>query len=349
MEGGERLDKHWRHRTITIKINGENKKVEEELSKATPSIEDNLTEMKAFNRIEGEAARQSAVAKEAKEEDDFDWILPELEAEPKTTRQRPKAAITHKVVQRKSKGKKPTIIPTVALTVFIAILLGTSLGVFMLKMVTTESASEPADSPATEDSAIEVTSPVSPVSITLPTIEVSLVQGGAFSSLEAAKNEAATFASNGLPAKEMEINGSPLLFVGVANNLENAKAIGEQLNIETFSKDIQVPGAELSDINEAEKELLELSPSFYTLLTEMSTQATLYNDVPQALKESFEEQKSQWGKLQAPENEQIRSLKAELDGANTNLSSYIETKDKRILTTVQQHLLQFLEKYNKLS
>ncbi|WP_170972258.1 SPOR domain-containing protein [Bacillus yapensis] len=351
------MDKPGDFKTITIKINGKESPIQEE-HKQTPKKEENdipVLEKSPLHAVEKATEQETAAAQEAQEEDEFEWILPEIEDD-----ELKEYTIVTQSKTKKGKGykgsplkgpRKKGVLPSIILTIFLAVLLGGSLGILMLKMVISDSANEPSAGPVTEDTPNEDQSQTGQASIDLPSITTYMVQAGVFSTPENAEAEAQSMATKGVPTKVIEIENNSYIYVGLADNIENAKSIGTQVQskgIETFSKEVAFGGPSLSELQESDKNILELSPSLYQSLLETITTASLSNSIPSDRLDSLNGQLEKWNGLKAAENEQVKQIKAELDGASENIKSYGEKNDATLLINAQQHLLNFLGVYNQL-
>lgn len=360
------MDKPREFKTITIKINGKDRSGKEKKSdqmdspstKTTDEIKINHEEKieKHYKEFEEITSLQSAVAKEARDEDSFEWILPEIEKEEELKE--------FKIVDSRTKAsdkeyKKPTIkikkvknkgfIPTILITVFFAVVIGTTFGVVLLKMVISDTAVEtsgiPSDkieAPVKEDGA-SVTASIKP-----SPIKGYVIQGGAFSSLESAKTIESTIAPKGVPTKVIQLEEKFYIFIGLADSLANAKAIGSNLQnkgLENFSKEIEFGGKADIEINDVEKNVLEIAPLLYQNILTASTNSALSNPLSSDGIKSEE-----WNKVDAKgiENQKIQQLKLELDGALQRLGSLEEKNDPKLIVEIQQHLLNFLAIYHSI-
>lgn len=352
MEGGQSLDKSGNPKTITIKINGKDrtiqKKKQVELSEDRNERENSTTS--TYQELEKITSEELSAAEQAKEEAEFDWILPEMEGEEELQE--------YKIVS-KAKGKKGLkkpkpqknfmnrrMFPSVLLIIFLAVVSGTTLGILMLKMVISDSAIEAVGGPLQEAPSEEGAATPGTASIELPAITGYMVQGGVFTTEEAANVEATALASKGVPAEMIGMDDKFFIFVGVADSIENAKSLGTELQgngVETFSKEVAIGGTSLSALQDSEQKLLEAAPALYQLLSEMSTTAHLSNAVSAEQKTALASQLEAWQAIKNIENEQLQQLKSELDGAVAILNS-----DGPSVVEAQQHLLKFLSIYHSL-
>lgn len=353
------MDKPGNDKTITIKINGKDRFLHEK-DKVEPQKTYRFEEKSEYNDIEDLTARETAAGQELKDDDEFDWILPELDEEEELkeykiakTKKAKKSKPVYEVFSTpKKKQAKKSIIPSIVLTVFLAVLVGSSLGVLLLQMVISEEAVEVGGTPVAEEAPV-AGGGEEPGTITaeIPAISSFVVQGGAFSSVEAAKVEAESISAKGVPVKAIEMGDRAFLFVGVADSLPNAKALGTLLqsnDVETFAKEVAFGGGSMGELHEGDKVLLEQAPALYQTLSNLTTTASLHNTVSSEGVDSLNTQLEKWNGLENPEGEGVQQLKAEMDKAIENMTSYIENKDVNLLPTIQQHLLNFLANYDAL-
>lgn len=376
------MDKRERQ-PITIKINGQKRPLLEEKkenNEKTLYHEDEMIEFKQepesidFERFDDDSEdfeelslQQTAASREA-DEDDFNWILPEL-TESEDIKEYKIASVPPKKQKQKSGGlnnissslKKANrfgIIPSIFFAVFFAVLLGTSLGFIMLKLVLTEQIVETSVPPVVtvveeEKDPEGKVEPGGTSSAQLAAITGYIVQGGLFSTAESAENANSTTAKLGVPTKLFQIGGQTALFVGVGDSLENTKVIGKQLNengIEAFAKEVEFGGGGLEGLSEKESQLLKLAPSLYETLIEASTHIATSKKISNALLTSIEEKSKEWNKISEKDIKQkdIQQIKIEIDEAIKQINQYADKKDEKVQVAIQQHLLNFLSIYHTL-
>ncbi|WP_158318891.1 SPOR domain-containing protein [Robertmurraya kyonggiensis] len=355
------MDKPGDFKTITIKINGKVSPIKEEHNQTPKKNEENdipVIGKSSLHAVEKATEQETAAAQEAQEEDEFEWILPEIEDDDElkeytiVTQSKAKKGKGYKGKGSALKGpRKKGVLPSILLSIFLAVLLGGSLGILMLKMVISDSASEPSTGAITEEAPSEEPAETGQASIELPSITGYMVQAGVFSTPENAEGEAQTMAAKGVPTKVIGIENNSYIYVGLADNLEDAKLLKTQVQskgIETFAKEVAFGGATLSGLQESEKSILELASPLYQLLTEIITTASLSNSISSDRLDSLNGQLEQWNGMKAAENEQVKQIKTELDEASENIKSYAEKSEAKLLINAQQHLLNFLGVYNQL-
>lgn len=345
------MDKPNRKEPITIKINHQKKDFYEQ-KKTTylnqpKNTEGKIPEWEYSDRF----VSNEVAATENVKDDDFEWILPELEEETSYE------GVYHSkknspFKKKKSKRMFPRSIIPVTLTVIFAVLVGASIGLFILKMVINDSLPvEEVTTPPMEKEQIGEGKGEGNISLPLSPITTFLVQGGAFQTVEGAKTEESKMLSLGIPAQTITKGEKTFLLIGVADSLENAKFLGSELQgkgIETYAKEDSFGGTTLEDVTEDEKALLEFLPDAYNLLTEIYSSYWLHESITEMYKDSFHHLESSWGKLVNIEKEDLQNLKREIDKGMEATIQYEKTREKVHLTALQQHLLNVLAIYHGL-
>ena len=241
-KGGRKVDKSHKEKRVTIKINGEEKSYVQNHALSTEERQDEA------------ATRESA-------DESFDWMLPnEIMLSPEPTKGK-----LYKKQSRQIKLKTPFILAVVA------IIFGTGLGLLVIRMITSE---QTVTQPVEKDT--PAVAPVTEGSIETLTIPTFFVQGGVFSTEEAAKAVQAEIHSKNLPAEVFQIEKSYYVFLGVAENLEASKelALNYKTNeIAVFWKEIDFKTKLAKNDQEVEKAL-----SIYSSLAELSSAKLLHVD-----------------------------------------------------------------------
>lgn len=348
------MDKPGNHKTITIKINGKDRLIEKDPKNNSSEEQEKIINLRDYEQL---SSRETAAAQEVEEEDEFDWILPEIDDDEIdlqeykiVNKKKPGKGKSYKSLKAPSKKmKNKGILPSILLTVFLAVILGTSLGILMLKMVISDSAMETGVTPTeVVPTAEDPKSTTGSASVETTPITGYVIQGGAFSNVEAAGVEATGMTDKGVPAKVIELDGKAFLFVGIADTLPNAKSIGEQLKgkgIETFAKEVQFGGSNVTELSDNEKLFLEAFPSLYNTLSELAAIAQLNNSITSEQLTSINSQLEKFnGK--GIEQEKVEELRDEMVGGVAELKSFSENKDSSSLVKVQQHILNLVAIYH---
>lgn len=358
------MDKPDRGNTIKIKLNGETQSFSEEPVKMEQeSGEDSFTKVITIDEeLRGQdGLLETAAAKESVDES-FDWIIPES-----TGHDIQEYKVVSSQNQKKGGTKKPKFITfsnkrnggvfkSILVTALFAILVGSSLGVLMLKLFINNDSKPAATEPEVvgkeSDNSSESTSGKS-TSIVLGAQTAFIVQGGAFTTKDAATAAVTQAKGKGLPAQTLNMSDKEFLFLGVADSIETAKTLGAQYKAngfeDVFSKQIPIGEKTVSDINETEKSFLEASPAIFQKLSKITSGAIISGSVTEdSSKEvtSLSEQVNQ--SSEKLKNEKVKTLNQELSSALKSVEAYKEKKNKNSLVEAQQHLLNFLTVYYSL-
>ncbi|MFP5114410.1 SPOR domain-containing protein [Bacillaceae bacterium C204] len=357
------VDKPNKGNTIKIKLNGETPPHQEiPLKKEDEANNDVIPKVIKINRenteSESDVFSETAAAQESVDES-FDWIIPEssdhdIEEFKIVPSQTSKKTVLPKITTFSTNTKKKNGRPfgTILISAAFAILIGTTIGVVMLKLVIT-----PPSNKAVTTEPIEVTE--KPVSTETKTSEgkntssaaisqltTYVIQGGVFSS-EAGAKEISSNLSKSVPSRAVEMDGKYYLFLGVADSIEEAKALGAQYKEngvkDVFAKPLLLEEKKFSNLTDKEKTFLKTVPTIYQTLSLTTSNALVTKDLS-------EDESNVLSDIDATlkgsvKNEKIKDLKAELVSANEKVKSYQESKEEKNLTEAQQHLLNFLSIY----
>jgi stage II sporulation protein B len=357
-------------KTITIKINGKNHtfletaRKENERLKMKDKSERLIEETVQNNKYDYSSVIEAAASKEAADEENFDWILPDessdidmdvqeynIAKQPKKQSQKGIGTISKNFKKNNRNG----MLSSVFLTVFFAILLGTSFGLLLLKLVITEN-ENPVDQPVIAEPAPEKTEDTpagGTESITLDPLSTFIVQGGVFSNKGAAEQMMDGTIQLGAPAQVVEMNGQAFLYVSVADSIEHAKEIGAKLKskgIEVFAKPITFEGKTLKDLQGEERKVMEAAGAIYQSLAAGTSEAASGQTISASTLEEVEKQGSILKDISEDKlkHEGVIAIKTELDQAIEQLRAYKQTPELSIQTKLQQHLLSFLAVYQSL-
>ncbi|MEH7273201.1 hypothetical protein V7125_06170 [Neobacillus vireti] len=360
------VDKPNRGNTIKIKLNGETQTFSEEpiqKESTTGSLDKVIKIDEDFN--EQDVFVETAAAKEPIEDESFDWIIPESSDQ---DIQPYKIVSSQNQKQKKGGGKKPVafstfsnkrnggMFKTILITALFAILIGTSFGVLMLQLFITDNSKPAITEPVVVDKGSNQGSENKGEKGTSAVIGAQtafIVQGGAFTTKDAATAAASQAKGKGLPAQTLTMDNKEFLFLGVTDSIETAKGLGAQYKTngfeDVFSKQIPIVEKTVSDINESEKSFLEAAPSIFQQLSKITSNAMVTGSISsEAGKEvtSLSEQLNQGTK--ELKHEKVKTLNEELSSSLTKVKAYQEKKNKDSLVEAQQHLLNYLSIYYSL-
>ncbi|PLS01304.1 SPOR domain-containing protein [Neobacillus cucumis] len=355
------MDKPNKGNTITIKLNGEPKGYQDEPKKIEdePSIESTSKTMNIdSNQPESEVFLETAAAQESVDES-FDWIIPEssdhdIEEFTIAGNKKSKKPSLPKIttISPNPKKKKDRSIVSILVSAAFAILIGTTIGFVMLKLVITGPSEKTGTGtiPTTigaRNTSVETTGEKTDA-VTLDQMTTYVIQGGVFSSKEGAKETSGNVTSKGVPTQLVEMSGKQYLFLGVADSIETAKALGNQYKAEgvedVFAKPLLLDEKQVSGLNAKDKAFLEKVPSIYETLSVAVSTALVNNSLSEESTKSLTTIEKELT-TSGLKNEKVNALKTELTTAAAKVKSFQKSQDTKSLNQAQQHLLNFLSAY----
>ncbi|MGI8383178.1 hypothetical protein [Robertmurraya sp. P23] len=349
--------------TITIKIDGKSRTYQENKQKLKP---EKMTSSKTFVEDDGRKLEfdkrpvekasikepnyeEVAAASAEKNEEDFDWILPETSEEPELEEYKI-ASYTSKPNKGKSvikalKKNKNNLSPSIFFALFFAVIIGMSFGFILLRLVISDQTLGGQEVVTTVPPTEQQSEQANVTNYTLPVVSTFVVQQSAYTTIEKANEGKKDLDQKGIPSAVVTIDKSYLL-VGIGETKENGKAIGARLvekGIDIYAKEIQVGGIQLNEITSTEQKLLEQASQLYAPLVTISTNLTLEQTIPEGASNNVTQMKAEWDKINSKEikSERFIQLKEEIDKAITVAIN--PSKEKS--TELQQHLLSFLSLY----
>lgn len=351
-------------KTITIKINGHARPFkEDQQSKKRKQMERDKFSNKKINEHDFSKTGtdfqihewQSAAAKETLEES-FDWVLPELDEMTSTneTIVNNNKPITSKSGFKKKPRVKTNILIPLVLTTFFAIGLGTGFGMIILKLVKTDVDANKAVIKLEEKPAANVeTKPTNKLTAKISALSTFVIQENVLSTKEAAQKRESELKEKGVPSQILQLDGKWYIFIGMADTIVSAKAIGNQYNssgIKVYPKSIQLSEKELKNLSSAEKNLIEIAPSLYNSLVTCSNAASLSQEIPSTIKTTLAEQEKTWKQIDKKnmKQEKILQIQTNLTSAIASWKAYEADANKVKLKELQMNLLGFFASYSSL-
>lgn len=329
---------------ITIKINGKDS--------STNSLKEDFLQ---------EIVDESTATNEKESEDEFDWMIPEIQKssqEPviysikgKKNKSQKKKHIRGRNGFPKNKNSKFSRVLVIAL---FAVMVGTGLGLGILKIVSSSLLSE---GEKEQQQTVQQTQsePVNgkSLSIELPSLSYYVVQAGVFTQQEALKKESTSLSNLNIPNVQISSGEQEYIYIGVAPTLEDAKKLGstyEKEGVSYYAKELKIGGKERKNLNETEKELLEQMPVLYEGILEASTKGYLYGTIDEKTIQKVNSAVEKWRKLrdQQIKDKQLKQLKEETDTSISYLQEYNESRDSKKILNLQQSLLNILSLYHKM-
>ncbi|WP_042345588.1 hypothetical protein [Bacillus massiliigorillae] len=341
------MDKLDRNNTITIKLNGNEKVTENEKNEEiiAEEIVAGSMESEEIRQEEPDLSKDEVAAANQPKEEDFDWVLPT------STPLEQKSQITTPVItysntkQKKSNKNEYT-------KYFIAIVFGVVIGLgFMyvaLKTITASETTKKVEAPpvVAEKKQEEPVRNPQVTKVEMPSITIQAVQGGVYSSREAAEKQRDMLEDRKLPAAILTQQNKFYILLFVSDSLDRAKAVSglyKEKGIDTYWKEFGVGTASKKNVSEDDANILRASIALYKELTSAGTNLMLSSTKNDVQKLQADLQKIQSLKngsanvlaLIVPLNSAIKDLLNSKDAVETSLS-------------VQKNLLQFITLYNAL-
>jgi stage II sporulation protein B len=366
-----KMDKPKNENTITIKINGVESPVHEDNKKDIIDQQSDDTNEQTATTANPHELESAAAQEKNDDNDNFDWVLPNTTP----TQIIEEFQQVPDPIKKKKKVKDITDITTVGsefkfnkqtfrnmklstfLAIFFAVILGTFFGLMLLKIVPAEKVVENEqpviNQEVQKESGKETSQPSGTLEGKRQALSLAVVQEGIYSSKEGAENIKKNLNDQGIPAEVFAANGQFAIFVGISNNVEEAKVIGNTLKtsgIDTYAKQWSIEEKNLSKLNEEEKKVLEMSSQVYASFNESISSVNGSNPISPKLMEDVTKHTSSLtaidkGKLQ---NQSIIGIHSQLEAASSQLKEYNNKPQSSTLNGVQQHLLSFLSNYQSL-
>jgi stage II sporulation protein B len=359
------VDKPKRGNTIKIKLNGENQTFSEEpIQKDPESSKDSFTKVISIENDfhEQDVFLETAAAQEPVDES-FDWIIPEssendIQEYKVVSSQNPKNSGKKKQISFSTFSAKQNggPIKSILVTAVFAILIGTSFGALMLKLVISDTSKPAVTEPVVVDKGSnkgsESAGGKGGSSIVIGAQTAFIVQGGAFKTKDAASQAASQAKGKGLPAQSVTMNDNNFLFLGLADSIETAKALGATYKAngfeDVFAKQIPIAERTVSGINETEKSFLEAAPAIFQQLSKVTSNGIVSGSLSSEASKEVTSLGDQLKQSEELENEKVKSLNVELSSALEKVKDFQEKKSEKSLIEAQQHLLNYLGIYHSL-
>ena len=252
------MDKKNRKHTINVKLNEKPQKNQKAQKKQkAPKPEDNKQDPIHIAQKETAAANQGGqAAEENKASGEFPWFIPEPSdkkrgVNKKVTFSSDKAEESSifvgqpKNLKKKSRNRNWRHILQFLIAAGIAIIIGLGFTFVVLKITTAEEA-KPAALPASAGEA-ESAGNKAPADAVIEPLQIMAVQGGVFSSQEAAAQQSEQFNQQGIPATVLESGNSFYILLFASDSIENAKAISsyfKEQGTDAFWKDFVIEDQE---------------------------------------------------------------------------------------------------------
>ncbi|KWW15910.1 hypothetical protein AS888_07645 [Peribacillus simplex] len=323
-----KVGKSGKSKGVKIKINGEEKIFTDK------------------GRIESEEA---ASEEQEQQDESFEWILPDETSEnkmvlvPTPPKKKMPKLIGFGASSRKGPESRP--LKTFLIAVICAVFFGSILGLIAVKTITREKAAVPSvETPISTKAPVE--DKKAAVKEKGTQLKTFLVQGGVFSSEDAARQVQKKILGKQVPAEIFKLEDSYYLFLGSAESLASSKELAlflKSYDVDVYWKEINLEAAGKS--GEDEKNLIKMK-TVYASLAEISAaklrgkEATVNREV---LKKNLNELKA------AKVSGELAKMNADLSAAAQSITEFERSKKEDKLLQAQGSLLDFLLNYQNTS
>ncbi|CAH0346346.1 SPOR domain-containing protein [Bacillus sp. CECT 9360] len=320
------MDKSGNRKSITIKINGQEKTFEENKK----------------DRLNPE--NQLAATREKAEEESFDWILPDHDDEEKNEIINP-VPFKKRIYTFGGKTTNHEKNRFSLIAILCAVLLGTCFGLIILKTITTDDGTT-----ATERAPAAVAPKETQSAESINTnLKTYMVQGGVFSTENSARELQKNIKQKGVPAEIFALDEKYYIFVGTAGSLEDSKGLAsyhKQNQVDAFWKEVSFSAAIKG--GKKEKELLNEMSTLYGTLSQF-TSGLLNGTVSTADQEVLSKQiKAVNNSAENVSAEALVNMKKNISSSAELLNKYQSSKDPEQLILAQEQLLLYLKGYQSI-
>lgn len=180
----------------------------------------------------------------------------------------------------------------------------------------------------------------------IQSMTVAVVQGGVFSSTEAAETTASIVKGKGLPAMVVDMKGQYYLYMIGAENLETAKVLGDKIaaqNVEVYAKELTIAEKNIQVETKAEAEFLQLTHSLFLTMLEVETAGYFKRPIDQDKLTAIEEKINKIKNIDQIKNKGIKSLQTEQLKSYQAFKQYLEAKTETEWIAAQQAQLNYLK------
>lgn len=301
------------------------------------------------------AKKETAAAEERLENDEFEWVLPEKNIpdvpefqtvqsiqETKSQEKRPKINLPKYIQKKFSPNKTGLLISSI-----LAVAIGLGFGLFILKLVinpensTTMTDAAPAVAP---DSGKEQGTALT---ATMPGLSAAVIQGGVFSTEEAAESYSEQFTGKGLPTISLNVDEQQFLFIGITEDLSSAKTLAEDYKsqgIDVYAKEINIPENQIKVDSKTEAEWMKEAPKLFGTLAKETSGARSGGQINEQVLQDTEKTIKSFEEKNVQQKVAV-DLRNHLEDAMKQLSAYLASPNGESLAKAQQSLLQFFKVY----
>ncbi|RFU71579.1 hypothetical protein D0469_00250 [Peribacillus saganii] len=320
-----------RDRVITIKINGETKSFTEENNSSLSPLDETA------------AAVENA-------DESFDWILPDHDEasnetaesifDPELTKK--KTGFTFESVKQ---TKNFSFFKRPLAALFLAVLIGACLGIIVLKIIT---AKEEVKETSASVVSVVPSEDAPKAAAAVSSLEAFVVQGGVFSTEEAAKKVLEDIEQKQIPVRVFPLEGKYFLFLGTAPSLEAGKKLSayyKGFQLDVYWKPVTLDYS--NKMTSQDQELLHSLSSVYKDMTSIVTSRMLQED-PGIKPDEYQGILTSLNKEEM-KNKQLKDMYKQLVLADEFIKQTEESSQPVILLKAQARLLTYLRLTQELS
>ncbi len=293
---------------------------------------------------------ESAASTQA-EEESFDWILPTPEDDISkkesifVTPKKSNKGVTITTIGWNKKKNPAGLIKSLFVAIVFAVALGISFGWIVLNTMTAKKEESvvtnvpPSTQTETEQSETS--------KVPLPSIQAFVVQGGVFSTMEAATAQQEAFKSQKLSTEIFQLDGKFYVLLGAGNTLEGTKSISgyyKGLGIDAFWKQITIDAPKEMLVNKSDLETMTKSIQYYNSLTALYALA-MTGDKSAEISGDASVQEHLQSNMTKLEKESMQLAIKELLESQSMLADFAKNGKVEVLVKGQVHLLNFLKLY----
>ncbi|MGD7053497.1 hypothetical protein [Sutcliffiella horikoshii] len=313
---------------------------------------------------------ESAAAAEKREEE-FEWVLPEETPEKTKSSKDPSTKPSYiedlrqmnKEKGKSSKvrpapfGKKKKLVPPsfskqLLVSIGMAIGIGTCLGFLILGVMNMSESpvnpSVPAATPATPATTETTDTQETPATVngegtaTIPAQSISVLQAGAFSTMDGANAEMDRLKAAGFPA--VAVGSEPtFVLMAVGQSVDGMKQIAtgvQAKGFEPFAKELTLTEKTMDSLTQQDTLLLQEGQVLYNQLTVATAQLLQGSSLDSATVESLNASFEKVAAIKDAElSDATKGWKSSLAGAFEDIKSYQESNSAETLWNAQQKLL----------
>ncbi|MBS4173703.1 hypothetical protein [Bacillus sp. FJAT-49736] len=320
---------------IKIKINGDDRPFQEEVS------------IHKWNESDIEAA---ATTENTVEEEQFDWVLPEVEENPvpefKKIYYEP-ALETGKAIKSFQKNSRSPLL-TIIISAGTAISIGVLFGLIMLKVIANQSEGISQKSLGNKETIPTGALQQQKNTVAFPALTTSIIQGGVFNGADAS-GPANELKAKGLPTAILKLDGKQYIFIGVSGDLASAKQLATELkkqDVEVFAKQITFDEKKLDISTKDEKTFINQTGTLFQLMAGITSDAYLSSTISSDELSKMENAYKQLEGLKDIKNNHLKNLYTAQTVCYQHLLKFQKNNDQKEILNAEQALLSYLKEYS---